>query len=1191
VLISSFSDHFPKFLSNISLLQDEDFVASENGSIDSDGEASDSDESSEEGSDADEEDDDDDDPASPAHQKDIPAELQDTLRQALEGEKVLDEPILSDSEISREFPEEEDDVLGALGAGSDFDSDDETSGATGSEGSAQEIRRAASTIAAAQSAAAVAAATRGPEGRAAAAAIAAAVSPTATTTTRRRTRFGEEALSEQALAGSQRMNLSPIHTRPTSPPMEVFGAMLPSLEHNNHNNDNDGATSRPIAQRTRAHVSLMDVTIEELEDQLGPATGLNEPLLYFGVDDAAEWERFISGLQTSLDYGVDNNTGAVGTGSLLGGDVVGTVGDDGLLNNTLGGGTGAGIAGTGTAAGGTNPLDAEFDDSDDEDFVVELERMLQESEAMRLHHGFDPDLGISLPNDFFNYNGSGGGSGKQYGKSLLRNSGGPRTRSGRRSYKKQRIEKPPRRSARHLRNTVAERPLYMASLMDRRAGKTTAAALEPGIVEAHPALQQAYGPTLGAQGSLPNGLDELATLAAALATGPPIPLPSDMEKPGAAAVAKTVLWRAPLPKAMRKYDLSVQPDESAPIVGAHFQAAQYSDLYLSIHYHVQLLAQTTAMAVASNDTESAAAGAKLLREMEEFVSNQTNSRKASGIPAYVSACLGIDTGEGLGEGEELRPFEAGGAGAGGSGRGGRNGASGSEGQENVALGRRWTPQNPGNIYTVADVSVLRAAPRMLQLLPSLAVDTATAAAGGEGGTESSPELENRQPARTSATQEGRKRRRRGKVATEHFIWDKLPADVSLALNPVRRFFDPAMEPSPPQFYSTAQLRFTPAEDHLLAWGIRKHLYNWAKISEELLPTKTEKALFHRKKNLSSSAYPDGIIKEVVSLITGELTLAEQVLLVQALNFYGKQVKKWEIICKLHLPHRHPQVLAMLWSDRQKQITGRKDGVVTDVATVRAAAAAAPRANQGLVAQNNNDCDVGAGGDGNDGGAADQMAMAEIMAQQQQYVANQQMDAAAIGAGLLPPPNNMDPAAAAAAAAAAAMPSFQPAGWMGDLPQPAPMFTLPQQQQQQQVLSGALAPPRLVEWDQQPGAEQADPRRRQQQRQQQPREAPPRNPASQLHDMLTRLGPGTESAPSAPAEAVWSAEEDKPVLRAALANGGKLGEKQLEELSNTIHRNKEEIIARSEVLVERAREKMRQERERRQGAVAAAAGGG
>lgn len=89
----------------------------------------------------------------------------------------------------------------------------------------------------------------------------------------------------------------------------------------------------PIAQRTRAHVSLEDVQLEELEAILSTAP-IDEPLLNFGVDDSAEYERFLQTLQTMpLDQGFHTDT------------------------------------------------EAEGEDSEDEDFLNELERMLEEEAA------------------------------------------------------------------------------------------------------------------------------------------------------------------------------------------------------------------------------------------------------------------------------------------------------------------------------------------------------------------------------------------------------------------------------------------------------------------------------------------------------------------------------------------------------------------------------------------------------------------------------------------------------------------------------------------------------------------------------------------------------------------------------------------------------------------------------------------
>lgn len=42
-------------------------------------------------------------------------------------------------------------------------------------------------------------------------------------------------------------------------------------------------------------------------------------------------------------------------------------------------------------------------------------------------------------------------------------------------------------------------------------------------------------------------------------------------------------------------------------------------------------------------------------------------------------------------------------------------------------------------------------------------------------------------------------------------------------------------------------------------------------------------------------------------ITGELQADEIALLEKALHYYGRQPKRWEIICRDHLPHRQPNV--------------------------------------------------------------------------------------------------------------------------------------------------------------------------------------------------------------------------------------------------------------------------------------------
>ena len=121
----------------------------------------------------------------------------------------------------------------------------------------------------------------------------------------------------------------------TSPPMELFGAVLSPLE--------QSEIAAPIAQRTRAHINLMDVTLDELEAAFPAA---EEPLLFFEMDDNAEYRRFLESLQEDM-------------GGLSGGE----------------GGDGDG------GGGGLGGVETEFEDSDDEDFMVELERMLEQEET------------------------------------------------------------------------------------------------------------------------------------------------------------------------------------------------------------------------------------------------------------------------------------------------------------------------------------------------------------------------------------------------------------------------------------------------------------------------------------------------------------------------------------------------------------------------------------------------------------------------------------------------------------------------------------------------------------------------------------------------------------------------------------------------------------------------------------------
>lgn len=401
-------------------------------------------------------------------------------------------------------------------------------------------------------------------------------------------------------------------------------------------------------------------------------------------------------------------------------------------------------------------------------------------------------------------------------------------------YKRRAPKPPPRRSER-LRKVTSERPLLLASRLDKRTAQAGAAA----------ALLHNGNGAAGASGAaaLPmlSGLEELASLAAAMDVGPPVPLPSDLGKPGAAAAAEMVVWRAPLPKTVRHFEIQSAADDSAPPTAAHIQSSQYSELYCLVHQHVQLLAQSVALAAAQGDTASAQAAAKMLRELADFVTKSTNKRMNGGIPPYVASCLGIEAGEGsTGDG---------GGGTGGIIRSNGNKRARTAGIFDLSQGRTtaaaaggtntaaelisWRPSNPGVVYTVADVAVLRAAPQMLDEMPGLIQEESppppprvfpnSSLPEGMPSPESidlAPLDLHLEDLMESTAHRGRKRRR-GKIPEECKIWENLPADVAMAIMPMRRFFDPGLEPNPPEFLMTAQTGFTPGEDALLAWGIRK----------------------------------------------------------------------------------------------------------------------------------------------------------------------------------------------------------------------------------------------------------------------------------------------------------------------------------------------------------------------------------
>jgi hypothetical protein len=158
----------------------------------------------------------------------------------------------------------------------------------------------------------------------------------------------------------------------------------------------------------------------------------------------------------------------------------------------------------------------------------------------------------------------------------------------------------------------------------------------------------------------------------------------------------------------------------------------------------------------------------------------------------------------------------------------------------------------------------------------------------------------------------------GEIASH--VWSHLPYPLLRMTANIRLCFDRRLEPKRSQFRFMKHQKFTPAEDKLLAWGIRKHVYNWSKIREEFLPHRTEKEMLLRKKNVIA-AKQGNAIADAVKALTMPLTNAEVQLLQHATSYYGKNKKGhyrcWDNICRDHLPYRTPRVLSMLWSEWRK----------------------------------------------------------------------------------------------------------------------------------------------------------------------------------------------------------------------------------------------------------------------------------
>jgi hypothetical protein len=408
---------------------------------------------------------------------------------------------------------------------------------------------------------------------------------------------------------------------------------------------------------------------------------------------------------------------------------------------------------------------------------------------------------------------------------------------------------------------------------------------------------------------LASGPQHFALAAAYAMSGIPPPFPSAVVPPGGpispqphqfvqlpsqhpaalTALATTVTWYPPPHKYLRTdaaKESSLAQSSTAPAAvkvdgTAGFHPVQYSILHTLIHQHVQLTCQTIALAVAEGEYETAKEAGLLLEEFLEFSIDQGQQRQRSGyLPSpYPPGSLVL-----------LDPIIK---------------HMWAPGSWNLALGP--LP------YTVADVPILQGVPDMLEELVKAVQETFE-----ERCNDSLPENEAQclmrldRSGKLKQLTNNKKQLRKPKRNME-ITWRTLAPEVARALEHVKWYFDSALEPKVVRFRNTAQTMFTPAEDALLAWGMRKYGYDWERIAKEFLPNKTDPlVLFRRKKNRSTSNASDNVIKTAVSFLNAPITSAEHVVIEKALQYYGKQPFKWETICKEHLPYRHPHVLSMLW---------------------------------------------------------------------------------------------------------------------------------------------------------------------------------------------------------------------------------------------------------------------------------------
>lgn len=111
--------------------------------------------------------------------------------------------------------------------------------------------------------------------------------------------------------------------------------------------------------------------------------------------------------------------------------------------------------------------------------------------------------------------------------------------------------------------------------------------------------------------------------------------------------------------------------------------------------------------------------------------------------------------------------------------------------------------------------------------------------------------------------------------------------------------------------SQSKFKFLPPEDHLLLLGLKRFFFNWEKIQNRLLPTKTVRQIQIRFKNLTTRRSPPNPVKSFSLGLAAPLSEEEVELLYRGVRLLGKD---FHAISATFLPYRTAAILSKLWHE-------------------------------------------------------------------------------------------------------------------------------------------------------------------------------------------------------------------------------------------------------------------------------------